>query len=82
MKCDLTILSSKGQIVIPGGIRKRLNLNEGDTFALYEHKTLLVLKKLGHALEQQDISALHELEQRLASSVNRDIPSAQRAYIQ
>lgn len=82
MEFDLTKLSSKGQVVIPGGIRKRLKLEEGDTFALYEHNGLLVLKKMGHALEKQDIQALHEIEHTAGTSVNRGSGSTERAYIQ
>ncbi len=54
---DLTRVSSKGQIVVPLHIREKLEVAEGDTFAIYEHKGLLVLKKLTHPLGKEDVQA-------------------------
>ncbi len=41
-----TKLSSKGQIVIPKGIRKQLDLHEGDTLIIACYGDALILKKL------------------------------------
>lgn len=41
-----TKLSSKGQIVIPKGIRKQLDLHEGDTLIIARYGDALILKKL------------------------------------
>jgi len=39
-------MSSKGQIVIPKSIRKRLGLKEGDTLIVASQDDVLILKKL------------------------------------
>ena len=41
-----TRLSSKGQVVIPGDIRKRLNLKEGTRFIVLGEKDAVILKKI------------------------------------
>ena len=45
-KLDVTSMSSKGQVVIPLRVRKRLNLKEGDRFAVFGEGDAIVLKKL------------------------------------
>jgi AbrB family looped-hinge helix DNA binding protein len=39
-----TRMSSKGQVVIPESIRKRLNLNAGDQFVVLGEKDVVILK--------------------------------------
>jgi len=41
-----TRLSSKGQVVIPGDIRKKLNLKEGTRFIVLGEKDAVILKKI------------------------------------
>jgi AbrB family looped-hinge helix DNA binding protein len=41
-----TILTTKGQIVIPSKIRKRLNLKEGTKFSIVEDENRIVLQPL------------------------------------
>lgn len=41
-----TRLSSKGQVVIPGDIRKKLNLKEGTRFIVLGEKDTMILKKI------------------------------------
>ncbi len=41
-----TRLSSKGQVVIPGDIRKKLNLTEGTRFIVLGEKDAVILKKI------------------------------------
>jgi len=44
---EFTRISSKGQLVIPGNIRKELKIKEGDVFATMCHKNgLIILKKM------------------------------------
>lgn len=84
MQFDMTKLSSKGQIVIPQSIRDSQRLEEGDTFAIYEHESLLVLKKLSHQLTKQDSMALQAVvhaSAQTSNSVNRNTHN-QRTYIQ
>jgi len=79
---DSTRMSSKGQVVIPGHMRKRLKWVEGDVLALYEHQGMLILKKVHHPLEQKDLSFLRAVPHPVASSVDRNPVSAHRTYIQ
>ena len=43
---ELTTLSSKGQIVIPLGVREELDLQEGETFAVMGKGDTIILKKV------------------------------------
>ena len=43
---EVTKLSSKGQIVLPQAIRKRLNLPEGTKFVVMGEKNVIILKRL------------------------------------
>lgn len=43
---EITSLSSRGQIVIPQGVRKRLHLQEGEKFVVVGEEDTIVLKKL------------------------------------
>jgi len=43
---ELSKLSSKGQVVIPKTLRKKLDLKEGDKLILFGSGDLLVLKKV------------------------------------
>lgn len=45
-KMEFTKLSSKGQIVIPGGIRKNMNLKDGTPFAVIKQDDTILLKKI------------------------------------
>lgn len=42
---DIVTLSSKGQIVIPEGVRKRLGLAKGDKLVLFETRNGLLLQR-------------------------------------
>lgn len=41
-----TKMSSKGQVVIPEGIRKQLNLKEGSQFVVLGEKDVVILKNI------------------------------------
>ncbi len=43
---EFTKLSSKGQIVIPQGVRDQLGLEEGTPFAVFAEKDSILLKKI------------------------------------
>ena len=45
-KVEVTRLSSKGQVVLPQGIRHKLNLEDGDRFVVIANGDTVVLKKL------------------------------------
>ncbi len=45
-KMEVTSLSSRGQIVIPQGVRDKLHLHEGEKFIVIGEQDTIVLKKL------------------------------------
>ena len=45
-KLEVTSLSSRGQIVIPQGVRDRLHLHEGEKFVIIGEDDTIILKKL------------------------------------
>ncbi|MEK6812590.1 MAG: AbrB/MazE/SpoVT family DNA-binding domain-containing protein [Nanoarchaeota archaeon] len=45
-KLEVTSLSSRGQIVIPQGIRDRLNMHSGEKFVVIGEDDMIILKKL------------------------------------
>ncbi len=52
-----TQLSSKGQVVIPGSVRKGLELAIGDQFAVFARGKVIILKKIeidAHTMDQLD----------------------------
>ncbi len=56
-----TTISSKGQIVIPNMVRKKLDIKDGNVFAITEKKGLIVLKKVNQQLSQDDIKTLKSI---------------------
>ena len=43
---EITKMSSKGQVVIPSGIREEMRLKEGDALAVTKSGDTLLLKKI------------------------------------
>lgn len=43
---ELTTTSPKGQVVIPKGIREKLNVKEGTRFAVYGKGDTIIFKKI------------------------------------
>jgi AbrB family looped-hinge helix DNA binding protein len=58
-----TTVSSKGQIVIPNKVRKKLGIKDGDVFTITEKKSLIVLKKLDQEFTAQDIETLRSIQE-------------------
>ncbi len=54
---DTTKMSSKGQVVIPEGIRKRLGLKAGAQFVVVGEKDVVILKSITPPL-MEDFDAL------------------------
>lgn len=46
MTFSTTKMSSKGQVIIPGELRKRLNLKEGARFVVLGDRDTIVLKRV------------------------------------
>lgn len=60
---ELTRVSSKGQIVIPTDIRKKLNIKKGSVFAITSKKDMIALKKLDTKIKPEDLRTLKLLEE-------------------
>jgi len=60
---ELTKASSKGQIVIPASIRKRLDIKEGSMFGVAAIKDIIVLKKLDIRMKPEDLKTLKLIEE-------------------
>lgn len=56
-------MSSKGQVVIPLRIRKRLQLQDGETLSVSTENNLIVLKKVHSAIEKEDLKTLAEIKE-------------------
>ena len=55
--------SSKGQIVIPSIIRKKLNIGEGSLLAVTTRDGLVVLKKVSSKISSSDMKTLKLIEE-------------------
>ena len=62
MEIELTRISSKGQVVIPLEIRKKMKLNDGETLAVSARDDLIVLKKIKDPVEKEDLRTLIEIK--------------------
>ena len=60
---ELTKASSKGQVVIPTDIRKKLGIKEGSVFAVSARKDMIVLKKLDTKIKAEDLKTLKIIEE-------------------
>lgn len=57
-------MSSKGQIVIPQGIRDKLNAREGTIFSVMEDNDTLVLKKVNTYSKEELIKSLQKIAKK------------------
>ena len=75
-----TKMSSKGQVVIPEAIRKRLGLKEGSQFVVIGEKGTVILKAITAPSmnEFDDLIAQARKQARKAGMKRSDIPSAIR----
>lgn len=60
---EFTKASSKGQIVIPTKIRKKLDIREGSVLAVAAEKDMIVLKKVESGLSANDLKTLRLVEE-------------------
>ena len=54
-KVDLTILSEKGQVVIPAKIRSRMGLKPKTKFLVYEYRDSVILENLKNLTCQKNL---------------------------
>ena len=59
----LTRISSKGQVVIPGQLRKKLRIHSGEYFAVTQLNNMLVLKRLSGGMTPSDVKTLGRLKE-------------------
>src|SRR2546430_1304780 len=59
---SFTKASSKGQVVIPTVLRKRLGIKQGTVFSVAARKDMIVLKKIDAKLSEQDLKSLKLIE--------------------
>ncbi|MBI5332898.1 MAG: AbrB/MazE/SpoVT family DNA-binding domain-containing protein [Candidatus Aenigmarchaeota archaeon] len=61
---DMTVLSSKGQVVIPKDIRESLHIKEGSVLAItaYPEKDILVFKAMRKPDIKKDLALVRETE--------------------
>ena len=60
---EFTRASSKGQVVIPAGIRKRLGIREGSLLAIPAEGEMVILKKAKIVLTENDLRTLKLVEE-------------------
>jgi AbrB family looped-hinge helix DNA binding protein len=60
---ELTKASSKGQIVIPTVLRKKLGIKRGSVFAVSAMRGMIVLKKLETGIRPEDLRTLKLIEE-------------------
>ena len=67
MDVDITKMSSKGQIVVPMRLRKRLNAKEGTLFAVVGTADSLMLKKVFTPSKDELLASIREMAKESAS---------------
>ena len=60
---EFTKTSSKGQIVIPSKIRKKLNIGNGSLLAVTAQDDLIILKKVSSNISSEDMMTLKLIEE-------------------
>jgi len=66
-KADLTILSEKGQVVIPAKIRLRMGLKPKTKFLVYECNDSVILKKFEEPDYSKELEAIYKrIDERVA----------------
>lgn len=60
---EITRASSKGQVVIPTDIRKKLSIKEGSLFVITSKNGTILMKKLHENISREDLKTLKEVEE-------------------
>lgn len=61
---ELSRVNSKGQILIPKEIIKKLDIKDGDYFATFtEYDNMIVLRKIEYPITEEESLILKELEE-------------------
>ena len=67
MSIDVLTLSSKGQIVLPAGVRKSMSLRNGDKLVMYSEGDVIMLKPIQLPTEEEFKAQLDEAQKWAAS---------------
>ena len=62
MSSDILAVSSKGQVVLPANLRKRLSIKSGDHLAVYTSGDVIMLKKIEMPREEDFKSHLDKAQ--------------------
>lgn len=60
---EITRASSKGQVVIPEYIRKKLKIQKGSVFAVTSKNEMIVLKKLESKISKANLKTIKMVEE-------------------
>lgn len=60
---EITRTSSKGQVVIPTDIRKRLSIREGSLFFITSRKDMIVMRKISTKMSNDELKTLKGVEE-------------------
>jgi AbrB family looped-hinge helix DNA binding protein len=63
LQFEYTKASSKGQVVIPRKIRKKLRISEGSLFAVAAQDDTILLKKMTQVISHKDLKTIKLLEE-------------------
>ena len=64
---EIITMSSKGQIVVPKGLREQLSLMTGTSFVIFGKDDTLVLKKVDVPTAQEAFAKIHNWGKKLAN---------------
>ena len=68
-KADITVVSEKGQVVIPQNIRKKLGIEPKTKLLIYGYQDAVIMKKL----EVPDVTKeLEEIYKRINKKIEKD----------
>lgn len=68
MGSDILAVSSKGQVVLPANLRRKLSIKSGDHLAVYASGDVIMLKKI-EMPKDEDFKSLFDEAQAWAKSV-------------
>ena len=63
MESEITRISSKGQVVVPLSLRKKMKIREGEFFIVSEKDNLIVLKKIENTMTEEDLDTIEKIKE-------------------
>ncbi len=65
MEIEMTRISSKGQVVIPGEIRERMDLKDGTRMLVFGENDTIILKKISGDPSRELKSTLYSIREHI-----------------